>query len=104
MKVVIADSGSANAQILVDNVVLLGLAAPTIAGLTADQDTGTVGDNRTISVTPSISGTSSGYDAIGVYLDGSDTPIGTTGTVGANGAWRFDLPTALAPGNHGVTV
>jgi hypothetical protein len=76
---------------------------PAITGLTSGTDSGTQGDNKTDDATPSITGTSAANDTITVYLDGSNSALGTT-TADGGGNWTYNFGSALSLGGHSITA
>ncbi len=74
--------------------------APAGLALDPGSDTGTLGDDLTSTITPTIDGTGTVGDTITLY-DGA-TEVGTT-TVGANGSWSV-TSAALADGVHTLTA
>ncbi len=76
-------------------------AAPTALALAPSSDSGTIGDDVTSAVMPTIIGTGPAGDTITLHDAGRS--IGTT-IVAADGAWSITSATALANGIHALTA
>jgi hypothetical protein len=88
----LAGNSSAPSSALVLDALPAKPAAPSIIGLATSSDTGTLGDSRTDSTTPTLVGTGTPGDRITVTNAGT---VVATGTVGSNGTWSAAITTAL---------
>ncbi|MEB3327767.1 MAG: Ig-like domain-containing protein, partial [Candidatus Sericytochromatia bacterium] len=82
-------------------VITAAPEAPTLAGLTAGTDTGTVGDNRTANRTPGFHGTSTAPAGTLIELYDGPERLGST-TVQADGTWTFTWTSTLGLGVHPI--
>ncbi|WP_416547868.1 beta strand repeat-containing protein [Limnohabitans sp. DCL3] len=73
------------------------------AGLRADSDSGTVGDNRTNDTTPTISGQGTPGSTIKLYAANGTTILGMT-VVLADGSWAITPTTALVQGVQNLSI